>query len=197
MRGKQLPPSVAVAAVTACTNESERLNSECLAQRFGSYGIEVLSREAGLRHANLYSEECGRRTCRTYAIAYFADRPDSQIDAEHAQVLAGDSIGAIFKAGGWSILKQTLYIGSVRPCADRNRIAMLMRLGQEVDIALHVYRLLVQKDRQVIDYATLIELHHPEYMDAAELGRLYTAARDAALHTRHVAELNMLGLAAA
>jgi len=197
MRGKHLPASVAAAALAACSNESERLNSERIEQRFGSYGIEVLYREAGLRHANLYSEERGHRTCRTYAVVQFVEQPDAAIGTEHAQVLAGDSIGAIFKASGWSILKQTLYIGSARLHRDPNRIAALMRLQRKVDLALHVYRLLLQRDRQIIDYATLIELHHPQYLDPAEFGLMYATTGDAVLHPRHIEELNTLGLAAA
>ena len=41
MHGNNLPLSVVAAAIDACAHESERLNSERIADRFGSYGIDV------------------------------------------------------------------------------------------------------------------------------------------------------------
>ena len=75
MHGTNLPRSVIAAALDACTHESERLNSERIAERFGSYGIEVISSGPGLRRSNLYSSEDEVRTCRTYAVVRFVDEP--------------------------------------------------------------------------------------------------------------------------
>ena len=46
----------------------ELLNSERIAQRFGSYGIEVLESDGRVRVSNLYSNEQGGRICRTFAV---------------------------------------------------------------------------------------------------------------------------------
>jgi hypothetical protein len=194
MHGNNLPLSVVAAALDACTHESERLNSERIADRFGSYGIEVVSSEPGLRRSNLYSKEHGGRTCRTFAVVRFVDEPDALIDAEHAEILAGKSIGAIFKASGWAILKETLHIGSARLEDASHPVARLMGLERSADVAMHVYRLLLQKNDQAIDYATLIELHHPDYLDRSDLLNLYPVDAGTSLHPRQVEELKLLGL---
>lgn len=197
MHGTTLPRSVIAAALDACAHESERLNSERIAERFGSYGIEVISSKPGLRRSNLYSSENGVRTCRTYAVVRFVDEPDAKIDDEHAQILAGKSIGAIFKASGWTILKETLHVGTAALDDVSHPVAALMRLGREADVAMHVYRLLLEKQQQAIDYATLIELHHPDYLSRDDLLSLYPVDARTALPPQQVEEMKSLGFSAA
>jgi hypothetical protein len=100
MHGETVPSSIAAAALNACAIEPELLNSERIEERFGSYGIEVLSDQPAMRRSALFSGDDSDKTCRTYAVVRFVDAPDSQIDSEHEQVLAGDSIGAIFHLQG-------------------------------------------------------------------------------------------------
>lgn len=197
MHGNNLPRSVVAVALDACAHEPERLNSEQITERFGSYGIDVISSKPGLRRSNLYSSESGVRTCRTYAVVRFEDEPDAMIDAEHAQILAGKSIGAIFKASGWTIFKETLYVGTATLDDADHPVANLMRLDRGADVAMHVYRLLLEKSQQAIDYATLIEVHHPDYLGRADLLDLYAVAARTALHPQQVEELKSLGLSAA
>lgn len=197
MHGSNLPRSVIAAALDACAHESERLNSERIAERFGSYGIDVISSEPGLRRSNLYSSENGVHTCRTYAVVRFVDQPDAKIDDEHAQILAGKSIGAIFKASGWTILKQTLYVGSAALDDAAHPVATMMRLGREADVAMHVYRLLLQKEQRAIEYATLIELHHPDYLTHEDLLNLYPIDARTTLPPQQVEEMKSLGFSAA
>jgi hypothetical protein len=197
MHGSNLPRSVVAAALDACAHESERLNSERIAERFGSYGIEVLSSEPGLRRSNLFSSEKSVQTCRTYAVVRFVDEPDAVIDAEHAQILAGQSIGAIFKASGWTIVKETLHIGSAALEDTAHPVAALMRLDRSAEVAMHVYRLLLEKEQQAFDYATLIELHHPDYLGRSDLQTLFSVDARTSLHPQQVEELKTLGLSAA
>ena len=197
MHGSNLPRSVIAAALDACAHESERLNSERIAERFGSYGIEVISSEPGLRRSNLYSSENDSRTCRTYAVVRFVDEPDATIDDEHAQILAGKSIGAIFKASGWTILKETLHVGTAALDDAAHPVATVMRLGRKTEVAMHVYRLLLEKQHQAIDYATLIELHHPDYLSRDDLLDLYPFDARTSLPQQHVEEMKLLGLSAA
>ena len=194
MHGNTLPRSVVAAALDACAHESERLNSERIVDRFGNYGIDVVTSEPGLRRSNLYSSEDGVHTCRTYAVVQFVDEPDALIDAEHAQILAGKSIGAIFKASGWAILKETLHIGTVRLEDTRHPVATLMGLEHSAEVAMHVYRLLLEKSEQAIEYATLIELHHPEYLDRNDLLSLYLADAGTSLQPQQIEEMKLLGL---
>jgi len=197
MHGENLPRSVIAAALDACAHESERLNSERIAERFGSYGIDVISSEPGLRRSNLYSSENRKRTCRTYAVVRFVDEPDTIIDKEHAQILAGKSIGAIFKASGWTIFKETLHVGNAELDDAAHPVAILMRLERGADVAIHVYRLLLEKGQRAIDYATLIELHHPDYLSLADLLKLYPMDARASLRAQQVEEMKSLGLSAA
>ncbi len=194
MHGNNLPRSVVAAALDACAHESERLNSERIADRFGSYGIDVLSSEPGLRRSNLFSSENGVHTCRTYAVVRFVDEPDALIDAEHAQILAGESIGEIFKASGWEILKETLHIGAVVLDDTSHPVAALMGLERGADVAMHIYRLLLNKSDQAVEYATLIELHHPEYLDLPDLRNLYPVDAGSSLQPQQVEAMKLLGL---
>lgn len=197
MHGEKVPMSVVAAALSACAIEPELLNSERIEEQFGSYGIDVLSSEPGLRRSALYSNEIGAHTCRTYAVVRFIEKPDAIIGSEHAQILAGNSIGAIFKANGWAIHKETLYIGTARIDDNNSRLAALMRLPQARDVAMHVYRLLLQKDGQAIDYATIIELHHPDYLASEHLRELYPVDAQTTLQPQQVRELKTLSLDAA
>ena len=197
MHGSNLPRSVFAAALDACAHESERLNSERIAERFGSYGIDVISSEPGLRRSNLYSSKNGEHTCRTYAVVRFVDEPDAMIDAEHEQVLAGESIGAIFKASGWTVFKETLHIGTVSLDDAAHPVALMMRLDRGADVSMHVYRLLLEKNQQAIDYATLIEMHHPDYLSSDDLLELYSFDARTLLRPHQVEEMKSLGLSAA
>jgi hypothetical protein len=173
MHGEPVPSSIARAALSACAIESELLNSERIEERFGSYGIEILSERPGLSKSALYSGRGSERTCRTYAVVRFANATDAKIGSEHEQVLAGDSIGAIFKAGGWTIRKETLHIDATKLPSIGGEIIASMRLEDPSEIAVHVYRLQLRKDGEAIDYATISEFHHPDYLVLADLRTLY------------------------
>ena len=173
MRNTHFPPSVLAAILSACATESVILNSERIEQRFGSYGIDVLASEAGLRRSNLFSYDGDTATCRTYAVVQFAEQLDDQYDDAHSSVLAGKSIGATFKESGWGIQKNTLYIGSIRLPASATQVGQLMRLSGAHDLALHVYQLLLVRDEQALEYATILEAHHPEYLTETGLRELF------------------------
>jgi len=197
MHGEKVPMSVVAAALSACAIEPELLNSERIEEQFGSYGIEVLSSEPGLRRSALFSNENGIHTCRTYAVVRFIEKPDAIIGSEHAQILAGNSIGAIFKAKGWAIHKETLHIGTAGSDADNSHLTSLMRLKPGREVAMHVYRLLLQKEGRAIDYATIIELHHPDYLNPQDLRDMYPVDAESALAPQQVRELKTLSLVAA
>lgn len=169
MRNPYFPPSVFAAMLSACATESVLLNSKRIEQRFGSYGVEVLASEAGLRRSGLLSYDGDTATCRTYAVVQFADQLDDRYDDAHSRVLAGNSIGATFKEDGWDIRKHTLYIGTVRLPGTGTEIGRLMRLTGAHDLALHVYQLVIARDDVEFEYATIMEAHHPEYLVEADL----------------------------
>ena len=181
MRNPHFPPSVFAAMLSACATESVLLNSKRIEQRFGSYGIEVLASEAGLRRSGLLSYDGDTATCRTYAVVQFSDQLDERYDDAHSRVLAGDSIGATFKEDGWDIRKHTLYIGTVRLPGAATEVGRLMRLTGAHDLALHVYQLVIARDDIEFEYATIMEAHHPEYLVEADLLETFDYDDSAAL----------------
>jgi hypothetical protein len=189
---QKLAPAVLAAALSACATETVLLNSERVEQRFGNYGIDVLASEAGLRRSSLYSAEDDSRICRTYAVVRFTDEPDQSFGAEHTKVLAGNSLGEVFKAEGWSIHKQTLHIGSLVVDDKRSGIGELMQLSDVRNLALHVYQLLLVRPEQVFEYATIIEAHHPDYLLESDLLETYRYGNSDALSDADLADVATL-----
>lgn len=173
MRQTHFPPRVLAAALSACATESVILNSERIEQRFGSYGIDVLASEAGLRRSSLFSYDGDSTTCRTYAVVQFAEEADARYNDAHSRVLAGDSIGETFKDDGWDIRKNTLYVGTIRLPESTTQVGDLMRLGGAHDLALHIYQLVLVRDVNEIEYATILEAHHPEYLTERDLRAIF------------------------
>ena len=192
MRQSHFPPSVLAAVLSACATESVILNSERIERRFGRYGIEVLASEAGLRRSSLFSLDGDTATCRTYAVVQFGERQDDRYDDAHSKVLAGDSIGETFKEDGWAIQKRSLYIGDIRVPQGPTQIAQLMRLTGAHDLALHVYQLVLVRDDVALEYATILEVHHPEYLNSAELRGLSEYDGAPSLTAEDVAALSAL-----
>ncbi len=194
MRRTRVPETILAIALSACVVEPELLNSERIKQRFGSFGLDVLHSSNGLRRASLYSNEDGRKLCRTYGIVRFDNVPDTVIGDEHAQILAGSSIGSTFKANGWTIYKETRFVGELQIPAKADEVLQLMAVGENELLAMHVYRLLLKKDEQTIDYATIIELHHPEYLDKQQVTNLYMIDEPARLTDTELSEVSELVL---
>ncbi len=167
------PPSVLAAVLSACATESVILNSERIERRFGSYGIDVLASEAGLRRSSLFSYDGDMTTCRTYAVVQFADEAEARCVDAHSRVLAGDSIGETFKEDGWDIRKNTLHIGTIRLPEVQTEVGDLMRLSGAHDLALHIYQLVLVRDVNELEYATILEAHHPEYLSESDLRDIF------------------------
>jgi hypothetical protein len=196
MRNSILPPSVLAAVLSACATESVILNSERIERHFGSYGIEVLASEAGLRRSNLFSYEGNTATCRTYAVVQFVDQLDDRYDEAHTRVLAGESIGATFKEDGWDIAKHTLYVGTVPLPDGPSEVRRLMRLIGPHDLALHVYQLVLVRGGIELEYATIMEAHHPDYLSRADLESIFEVDVPQALSPHDLALLTGLIFAA-
>jgi hypothetical protein len=167
----------------------EPLNSERIAAAFGSYGVEVLAQDDALRITNLYSGEADMATCRTFAIVRYPPTVNSLVASEHAAIVAGGSIGAVFAERGWVVRKTHLHYGEVEASA---RLAELMRIAPGTRLAEHVYVLDVAKGDRSVEYAALVEIHHPDYLRAADLASIYGPADPA---TRPTLVATLLGVA--
>ena len=182
------PEPIRTAARHASAVESQRLNSERIRDRFGSYGIEILAEKKGLRRANLYSHTEAGKTCRTFALVRTLDAaPD--IGGEHAAISTGRSIGATFQDSGWTVAKKTLLTGSVLLTGVDADIASLMQLDGSERIALHAYELVVERPGRAITYATILELHHPDYLGEDELTTLFPSTADSTISRDTITEL--------
>ena len=176
MSRSPVPSVVLAAALSACVLEPELLNSERIEERFGNYGIEVLFQDGNLRRSNLYSTNDGLRTCRTYALVQFTDAPPAGIQASHQAVLSGQSLGSTFRDAGWSIIKESLFVGGVTLSSPDSEVVNLMRISLREQLAMHAYRLVLERDALIVHYATIIEVHHPDYLGPDELEELYEVA---------------------
>jgi hypothetical protein len=194
MHRTPVPETILAIALSACIVEPELLNSERIKQRFGSYGIDVLYSENGLRRASLHSIENGAKVCRTCAVVRFDSVPTDIIGNEHAQILAGSSIGETFKANGWTIYKETRYVGELQMPTRSHAVLALMALRDRDSLAMHAYRLLLKKEQQTIDYATIVEVHHPEYLSREEVTELYLVDAPARLTENELREVSELVL---
>jgi hypothetical protein len=160
----------AAAPAGAQTPARELLNSERIAAAFGSYGVEVLEQDDTVRVSNLYSGSGQEATCRTFAIVRYTSPVDPALSTEHATIVAGGSIGAVFAARGWEVRKTHLHYGER---AAPVKLAALMKVEAGTTLAEHAYVLDVIKDGRVVEYAALVEIHHPAYLDAADLAQIY------------------------
>jgi hypothetical protein len=154
----------------------ELLNSERIAAAFGTYGIEVLEQDEASRVSNLYSTAGGERTCRTFAVVRY-ERIGPELREEHASIVAGGSIGAVFAAAGWEVRKTHLRYGML---AATPRLSRLMRIEAGTPLTMHVYALDVARAGRTHEYAVLAELHHPDYLSREELAAIYGPADEAA-----------------
>ncbi|MGI9235180.1 MAG: hypothetical protein ACR2RD_16220 [Woeseiaceae bacterium] len=194
MRSSTFPPAALAELHSACETEPALLNSERIQQRFGSFGIAILRAETGLRRSSIFSWHGKNQVCRTYAVVRFAEQPVEWYREEHAKVLAGNSIGAIFRSHGWDVHKQTLHIGHLSLPDKGSSIAELMQLDDESELAMHVYQLLLVRQEQVFEYAAIVETHHPAYLTEADLRDLYEFDASTALSSPAISELTSLVL---
>ena len=192
MHSSRVSPVVIAAALSACALEPESLNSERIKERFGSYGIEVLSHESGIRRSSLYSIDADSKICRTYAVVRFVDESTPRVAAAHADILAGRSIGATFKSTGWHIGKVTLHVGSISLDDSEHEIGDLMQINGAAELGVHAYQLVLEKNSQTIDYATIVETHHPDYMSLPELEKLYGDSIETQLNDEELRKLSTL-----
>lgn len=172
------------------------LNSERIEAVFGSYGLEVLESGPRQRVSNLYSLEDGRKVCRTFALVEFAPAIDPRIASEHLEVLAGGSIGAVYKRAGFEVEKRNLYFGELPPDPRRQRLRRLMGGAGGRTLALHVYAMVLHRDGVAIDYATIAEIYHPAFLDLDDLAGIYGSEVAARSRPEDAAEILRLAEAA-
>lgn len=138
---------------------------------------------------NLYSLDGERKICRTLALVTFENPSNAAIAAEHQQITAGGSIGAVFKENGWTIHKISLHMSSVTVTAKASLVANLMAVPLPTELAMHVYRFKLQRGHERVNYAIITEIHHPDYLTVGCLKSLYRAFPSASLSGSELAAI--------
>ena len=186
---------IAAACLYACSAGQPTLTSDRIESRFGSYGIEVLDSSPAERRASLYSVHDGKRICRTYAIVIWQQQPladagtDPSLLAAHARILAGASLGDTLRSAGWTLVKRSRYVGSLPAITPAPDWLELMSIDQSTGLAVHVYDVSIKKSLEVIEYARILEVHHPDFLDLGALRSLYVVQPGDALDSGSRAEL--------
>lgn len=159
--------------LAACGAQDSILNSERIVKTFGSFGVDVIRSDDGGRVSSLYSGTGGDKVTRTFAVVEFSGPVRRVFASEHARVLSGQSLGAVFKSSGWQIQKVNMFIGEMEIPEKYVLLSELMKIDLPAFLAAHVYELVVRKDGRSYDYARIVELHHPEYLTAEDLREIY------------------------
>jgi hypothetical protein len=159
--------------LAACGSQGQPLNSERIQQTFGSYGVEVLQSSSEGRVSSLYSGSGDDKITRTFAVVKFSGRVRPTFANEHARVESGQSLGAVFKAAGWEIEKYNIFVGELEIPAKYTLLSELMQLQLPEKLATHVYLFVIRKDNRSYNYATITEIHHPDFLSLADLKAAY------------------------
>ena len=159
--------------IAACAAPGLPLNSERIEHSFGSYGVDVLRSGDDVRVASLFSDDGNDKVTRTFAVVTFSSRINAALAGEHAAISSGQSLGAVFKSAGWDIEKHTVFIGELSLSGKHSIVSGLMHIGLPTDLATHVYLFVVSKDDVSHSYATIVELHHPDYLSVYDLQNIF------------------------
>lgn len=159
------------------------LNSERIQACFGSYGVEVLCQDGGLRVSNLFSiEPGGTRSTRTLAVVRFAETIPPQLEDAYQQIQAGSSLGSTLQRAGWFVSKELEWLAEAEiPSELRAMTRDQVEIAGWGDwIAVSSYRLSASKAGEQYWFATITELYDPRYLDLGDLELLSDAGKVAA-----------------
>jgi len=155
--------------------EQSRLfgNSDRIRQKFGSYGIEVLENSPGLRVSSLFSTHDGVKINRTFAVVAYTDVIEPAFREEHDAIINGESIGIVFKKSGWLVNKHHQYFGEIETPPGHFVVSPGSAKTIKNRSAIHVYSLMVKKNGSEFRYASIAEIHHPEFLQLDDLSAMY------------------------
>jgi hypothetical protein len=148
-------------------------NSDRIRLKFGSYGIEVLESGDRIRVSNLYSIEDGVTTVRTFAVVALPAVIEPDFKKEHEQITEGQSIGIVFKDNGWVIDKRHQFFGNIEIPFEIGGIRSVFADRGTAAPAIHVYSLFISKQGREFHYASIAEIHHPDYLTLDDLKVIY------------------------
>ncbi len=145
------------------TQETTLLNSDQIMQKFGSYGVEVLSQSDGVRLANLYSQHDQLAICRTLAVTRFHEPTPSSLAEADSHIRQGESIGMTLKEAGWSVDKHVA-TECLAPAGKYFEALTAGTVPRGTEITVRVYTLRTTQGQQSVDYAAIAEAYHPAHI---------------------------------
>jgi hypothetical protein len=159
--------------LAAASQTSELANSDRIRLKFGNYGIEIIENDLRIRVSNLFSTDAGVKTNRTFAVVMYPAVIEPAFRKEHEAIINGQSIGIVFKENGWLIDKRHQYIGELETLSDLSAVQAVFGDIGEIRPVIHVYSLLIKKNSDQFHYASIAEVHHPDYLGLEELKAIY------------------------
>jgi hypothetical protein len=141
----------------------ERLNSDAIRTRFGSYGVRVLEQDRQRRLASLFSSHEGGEITRTLALTKFTVPVAPALQVIDRDIRAGASLGATLREAGWQVIKS----GAIECLGKAGGFFAGMAgdgVTPESPILLRAYGLSASRDDANIDYATIAEAYHPQHI---------------------------------
>jgi hypothetical protein len=84
------------------------------------------------------------------------------------------------------------HIGNLTLNGPERGLGKLMHLDGEIELGVHAYQLVLEKDSESINYATIVETHHPDYMSLAERESLYGDGVESKLDDADIRALSAL-----
>ena len=148
-------------------------NGDRIRLKYGAYHIEIIENDSCIRVSKLYSIDAGVKTIRTFAVVAYPDIIEPAFQKEHDAIMNGQSIGIVFKNNGWSIDKRHQYFGEIGAPADYSGIYPADGETSITPPAIHIYALFVEKENTRFQYASIAEVHHPEYLQLEDLNAIY------------------------
>lgn len=167
-----------VLLVAACGVSPANLNSDRIKLRYGSYQVRVLYQDEDWRVSSLESRHDAGPVTRTLALVRYEPIEDRDLEIVDRRIRAGRSIGRTFRMAGWDIDKPAIFVGEVRVPQSAATVSRLMKIALPEKLAAHAYRFEISDDDKRYTYATIIELHHPDYMSPATLRGYYPPPAD-------------------
>ncbi|WP_211341841.1 hypothetical protein [Ulvibacterium marinum] len=164
---KQNPESPSVAYDSILS--PKLLNSERIKMKYGSYAIKIFSDDSKTRISNLYSSQDDKKITRTFALVNYSEVIDSTFLEEHREIVKGGSIGRVFKNNGWEIGKESVFFGELSPSKDLSKVYTLMGNIAYSELAIYMYGFYIEKNKKRFQYATIVEIYHPDYLTIHDL----------------------------
>ena len=152
------------------------LNSERIRSCFGSYGVEVIHQDDKLRVSSLYSLAGEERITRTLAISEFASDLPASLSEAYQAIRAGASMGATLEDAGWRVDKRQRYLGELALSTALGCLANPPEPEAQSMLALQVYDLYAVREKEVVRFALLAELHDPRYLTLPDLQQIHGPA---------------------